>query len=70
MLKPMETWGLDRGVRVKIIRGVCAGLTGTVQRNVHQKTIDCPGKFADVYHIVLDTGVLVTVRWDQVESVS
>ena len=33
-----------------------------------QRTADYPDKFANGYHMMLDTGVPVTVRWDQVEA--
>ena len=56
-----------RGDRVRIISGKYAGHTGTVESNVYQRTVDFPDEFANGYHVMLDTGVLVTVRWEQVE---
>ena len=56
-----------RGDQVTITRGKYAGRTGTVESNVYQKTADNPGERANGYHVMLDTEVLVTVRWDQVE---
>ena len=40
--------------------------TGTIESNVYQKTVDCPDKWAKGYHVMLDTGVLVTARWEHV----
>ena len=34
--------------------------------DVHQRTVDYPEKFANGYHVMLDSEVLVTVRWEQV----
>ena len=39
-----------------------AGHTGTVTSNVHQGTMDWAEEFANGYHVMLDTKVLVTVR--------
>ena len=36
--------------------------------NVYQRTVDYPEEFANGYHIMLDTEVLITVRADQVEG--
>ena len=65
--RPMR-WMRRRGERVKIISGKYAGHTGTVDSNVFQKTVDFPGELANGYHVMLDSGELVTVRWDQVEK--
>ena len=56
-----------RGDRVRIISGTYEGHRGTVEANVHQKTVDYPDEWANGYHVMLDTELLVTVRWDQVE---
>ena len=58
-----------RGDRVIIISGRYEGHRGTVEANVYQKTVDYPDEWADGYHVMLDNEELVTVRWDQVESV-
>ncbi len=55
------------GDRVMIISGMYEGHRGTVEANVYQKTVDYPDEWANGYHIMLDTEVLVTVRWDQVD---
>ena len=55
-----------RGDRVRIITGKYAGHTGTVESNVYQKSTDYPNELANGFHIMLDTGVLETVRSEQV----
>ena len=65
----MNTWMRKRGDRVMITTGKYAGQTGTVESNVHQKTVDYPDEWANGYHVMLDTEELVTVRWDQVEPI-
>ena len=57
-----------RGERVTIISGKYAGHSGTVESNVHQRTVDFPGELANGFHVMLDTEELVTVRWDQVAA--
>ena len=64
----MKTWMLRRGDRVKIISGKFAGLCGTVEANVFQRAVDYPDKWANGYHVILDSEEVVTVRWDQVEA--
>ena len=59
----MKTWMRRRGDRVRIITGKYAGHQGTVESNVYQRTADYPDEWANGYHVMLDTGVLVTVRW-------
>ncbi|MDA1129206.1 MAG: KOW motif-containing protein [Chloroflexi bacterium] len=44
-----------RGDRVKITTGKFAGHTGTVDSNVHQRTVDYPDESANGYHVMLDT---------------
>jgi hypothetical protein len=44
-----------RGDRVKIISGKHAGHHGTIEVNVYQKTVDYPDKWANSYHIMLDS---------------
>ena len=36
-----------------------------MESNVYQRTADYP-ELANCYHVMLDTGELVTVRWEQV----
>ena len=57
-----------RGDRVIITTGSYQGCTGTVDSAVFQLTVDQPDEYAPGYHVVLDNGEVVTVRWDQVRS--
>ena len=66
----MKTWIRKRGDRVKITSGKYAGQSGTVESNVYQRTVDYPDEFHNGFQIMLDTGELVTVRWEQVEVIS
>jgi len=59
---------LRRGTRVTITTGRYAGKTGTVDANAFQKTEDYPNEYAAALHVVLNTGRVVTLRWDQVKS--
>ena len=63
----MKTWMRKRGDRVRITHGKYAGRQGTVESNVHQRTVDYPDEFANWHHVMLDSEKLVTVRWEQVE---
>ena len=62
-------WMRRRGDRVTIVTGKYAGHRGTIEANVYQKTVDYPDEWANGYHVMLDTEVVVTVRWDQVDGV-
>ena len=57
-----------RGDRVTITSGKYVGRRGTIESNVYQKTVDYPDELANGYHVMLDSEVLVTVRWDQVKT--
>ena len=61
-------WILRCGERVMINNVKYAGQKGTVESNVHQRTVDYPDAWSSGYHLMLDTGELVTVRWEQVEG--
>ena len=56
------------GDRVRITSGKYAGHQGTMESNVYQRTVDYPDEWFNGHYVVLDTEVLVTVRWEQVES--
>ena len=62
-------WMRRRGDRVTITSGKYAGHQGTVDSNVHQRTVDYPDELANGYHVMLDTQELVMVRWEQVEGI-
>ena len=53
-----------RGDRVKSGRLKWA----TVEGAVSQRTVDLPNDFAPGYHVVLDAGRVVTVRWESTHS--
>ena len=36
--------------------------------NVYQRTVDYPEAYARGYHVALENGKTVTVRWDQVQA--
>ena len=55
-----------RGDRVTITTGSYRRCTGVVDSAVFQQTADHPDECAPGYHIVLDSGPVLTVRWDQV----
>ena len=57
-----------RGDRVTITNGIYTGRNGVIESNVHQRTVDYPNDLSNGFHVMLDSGELVTVRWDQVES--
>ena len=64
----MKTWMRRRGDKVIITTGKYRGHQGVIESNVHQKTSDYPNDLSDGCQVMLDTGELVIVRWDQVES--
>ena len=55
-----------RGDAVTLISGRYQGYTGVVDSAVFQRTVDWPDEYAPGYLVVLDTGQVITVRWDQV----
>ena len=61
-------YGFRRGDRVKIVSGKHAGATGVVDSRVFQYSVDYPEELGAVYHVVLDTGNVFTVRVGQVTS--
>lgn len=52
---------------MRITTGKYAGRTGTIDSNVYQRTMDCTDEYHNGHHVMLDTEVLLTVRWDQVK---
>ena len=56
-----------RGDRVTIICGRYKGIKGVVDSAVFRRTIDAPDEYAPGYHVTLDAGPVITVRWDQVQ---
>ncbi len=64
-IRPMKR-NLRRGDRVKIKGGRYDGAVGTVDSVVFQRTEDQPNEFHHGYHVVLDSGRVVTVNKGQV----
>ena len=60
----------SRGDAVTITSGRYKGHTAVVDSAVFQRTVDYPDEHAWGYHLVLDTGPWVTVRWDEVSASS
>ena len=58
-----------RGDRVRIIRGVNGGETGTDESLLGQIMVDGRSVTEHGYHVVLDDGHVATVKWDEVEDV-
>ena len=54
-----------RGDLVVLTMGKYAGHSGTVESNMYQRTVDYPDEWFNGFHVMLDAGVLVTVRWEQ-----
>ena len=57
-----------RGDAVTVTFGRYKGANGIVDSAVFQRTVDYPDEYAPGYHVVLDAGPVVTVRWDQVAN--
>jgi len=57
-----------RGDAVTIISGRYKGHTGVVDSAVFQRTVDYPDEYAPGYHVMLEVGQVVTLRWDQVSG--
>ena len=64
----MKTWMRRRGDRVRITTGKYAGHAGTIESNVYHRTVDYSDEWHNGHHVILDSEVLVTVRWEQVEG--
>ena len=61
-----QTQFLRRGTRIIIVFGRYAGLIGTVEANVLEKSIDSSAGYTAAFRVLLDDGNLVTFRRDQV----
>ena len=59
-----------RGDQVTIISGRYQGSQGVVDSAVFQRTVDYPEEYSAGYHVILDSGPVITVRWDQVHTAS
>ena len=54
--------------RTDIISSRYKECQGVVDSAEFQRTVDRPKEFAPGYHVVLDSGRVVTARWDQVKT--
>ena len=63
-------YGYKRGDRVTITWGQYKGVKGLVASAVFQRTVDQPDQYTPGYHVILDIGLVVTVRWDQLRYFS
>ena len=57
-----------RGDAVTITSGRYSECAGVVDSAVFQRTVDRPDEYSAGYHVILDSGPLVTVRWDQLRD--
>lgn len=57
-----------RGDRVLVLGGLRSGITGTVERFVPELTTNGYNVTEHGYRVVLDDGQMVSVKWDEVES--
>ncbi len=48
--------GLIRGTKVRIMSGLYARLTGTIDSNTYGATVDDPGEMSMGYGVILDDG--------------
>jgi len=39
-----------------------------VDSAVFQRTVDYPEEYSAGYHVILDSGPVITVQWDQVDA--
>ena len=63
-----QYYGYKRGDPVTIVSGRYQGQIGVVDSAVFQRTVDYPDEYSSGYHVVLEAGPVVTVRWDQLAS--
>ena len=59
-----------RGDQVTIISGRYRGSQGVVDSAVFQRTVDYPEEYSAGYHVILESGLVITVRWDQLHPAS
>ena len=58
-------YGYKRGDPVTIVSWRYEGYQGVVDNAAFRRTLDYPNEYAPGYHVALDTGPVVTVRWGQ-----
>ena len=59
-------YSFGRGDPVRVISGTFEGMWWTVDSVVCQKSYDHPDEVSPGFHIQLEDGKWVTLRWDQV----
>ena len=60
--------GLIRGTKVRIMSGIYAKITGTIDSNTYGATVDEPGEVCMGYGVILDDGEWVILRLNQVTT--
>ena len=60
--------GLIRGTKVRIMSGIYAKMTGTIDSNTYGATVDGPGEMSMGYGVILDDGEWVILRLNQVTT--
>jgi hypothetical protein len=63
-----QYYSCKRGDQVTIISGQYWGSRGVVDSAVFQRTVDYPEEYSAGYHVILDSGPVITIRWDQVDA--
>ena len=64
--RPLRNVAVLTHLAVQVIFGTFEGLWGTVDSVVCQKSYDYPDEVSPGYHMALEDGKRVTLRWDQV----
>lgn len=59
----------QQGDRVRIIRGEHGGFTGTVDMFLAHIVVNGQTLSAHGYRVVLDSGEIPSIKWDEVEAV-
>ena len=60
--------GLIRGTKVRIMSGIYAKMTGTIDSNTYGATVDDPGEMCMGYGVILDDEEWVILRLNQVTT--
>ena len=60
--------GLIRGTKVRIMSGIYAKMTGTIDSNTYGATVDDPSEMCMGYGVILDDGEWVILRLNQVTT--
>ena len=60
--------GLIRGTKVRIMSGLYARMTETIDSNTYGATVDDPGEMSMGYGVILDDGECDILRLNQVTT--